>query len=216
VRERILAIYPGLDKARLVLASPASAPAGAVALRISGRPASGAVLGVMTSPQQVLGVPAARGQTNVAVTYDASPATVLGSLSPAGVPKKTKVPWIAIGGAVAVAGVAGAALLFRSGGAPDQPAPAAAGLVMSAIAAKAAAPLPVEAPAELALPAAPAASAAEPVAASKQVAPSPPAGKASAALAGVARPPGKGPAPAKERPAKPNGQVGGVGIANEF
>jgi serine/threonine-protein kinase len=214
VRERILVIYPGLDKARLVLASPASA-GGASALRVSGRPASGAVLGLMTSPQQVLGAPAVRGQTNVAVTYDASPATVLGSLSPAGVPKKAKVPWIAIGGAVAVAGVAGAALLFRSGAAQAPPATAAAGLVMSAMPAKTVAPAPVEAPAEVALPAAPAASAAEPPAAAKPVAPSPPAAKAPAALAGAARP-GKGPAPARERPAKPNGQVGGVGIASEF
>jgi len=65
------------------------------------------VLGLMISSQ--------RGQTNVAVTYDASPAAALGSLSPVGVPKKAKVPWAAIGGAIALVAAIGIAVILKSG-----------------------------------------------------------------------------------------------------
>jgi serine/threonine-protein kinase len=227
VRDRILGFYPGLEKARLVLRAPAEAAAGGTALRVSGRPASGAVLGIMTSPQGVTGIAATvlRAQTNVAVTYDASgPATVLGSLSPAGVPKKQKVPWAVVAGAAGVALVAGAVLLLRSRGAPaESTAGVGAGLVASV-----APPSPAAAPeqsdhvdspvlAEAPPPASPTASAAaSPSGAAPSKAALVAGGKPAAGSAPGAHPGAKAPTPAKEKTGKGAGQVGGVGISNEF
>ncbi len=221
VRDRILGFYPGLEKARLTLIAPAEAASGGTGLRVSGRPASGAVLGVMTSPQLAGLSQTVRGQTNVAVTYDAGvPATMLGSLSPAGVPKKTKTPVAAIGAAVVIVGVIGVTVLVRwgtkSAAAPSQP----AGLVMSAVPASPVMPQPLLAPApEVSIPSAPAASETQAAVIPPKPAPVAAAGKSLGAVA--AHPIGKGappPPPPKEKPSKPatGGQVGGVGISSEF
>jgi serine/threonine-protein kinase len=217
VRERIASFYPGLEKARLLLLAAKEVHPGLSALRISGRPASGATPGVAP-----LGAGTTRAQTNVGVAYDARVgATVLGSLSPAGVPKKAKTTWAVAMGLGAVAVVIGVVALVRSGG-PTATAPAAVGLVMTAV------PVPlVREPSSPVLPPQPADTAAAIASASAAPAmvavpkpspafpPSP--GKSQIAVAGASRLPAKSaPAAAKEKPAKPGGQVGGVGISNEF
>ena len=217
VRDRILGFYPGLEKARLLLMAPAAATGAATpALRVSGRPASGALPG--TTPLRIVGVPPnLQAQTNVAVTYDAGgPSTLLGSLSPAGVPKKAKVPIVAIGAALGLVAIVAVAFALRSGTKPADSA-SGAGLVTSIVATSPppliAQPAPTAEPAAMAAPPAPVASATEPV--STAVSPKAPATKAAPPLAGLSRPSAKSAPPPKEKPGKP-GQVGGVGIANEF
>jgi len=224
IRDRIMAFYPGLEKARLLLA-PRSEPGGATvpsagnvpmpALRVSGRPASGAVVGSAPLVINMGGVPAPtmRAQTNVAVTYDARPpATVLGSLSPAGVPKKSK-GLLAVIGAVAVVVIAvGATIALRSGSKPAVQA-SGAGLVMSVM--PPAVPPPVAAPAPAVEPeSAPVTTAvALPV---ETAAPKSAAAKSAPATPAMPRPVAKGAPPPPKEKGKPGSQVGGVGIANEF
>jgi eukaryotic-like serine/threonine-protein kinase len=218
VRDRILGFYPGLEKARLLLLAPAAVSGAATpALRVSGRPASGALLGPATSPLRIDGIPpAVPAQTNVAVSYDAGgPSTVLGSLSPAGVPKKARVPVAVIGAALGLVAVVVATLALRSGARPAVSA-SGAGLVTSIVATSPpppALPAPSAEPAAMAAPPSPVASATEPL--PSAVSPKPPATKSAGPLAGASRPAPKSTPPFKERPGKP-GQVGGVGIANEF
>jgi serine/threonine-protein kinase len=223
IRDRIMTFYPGLEKARLLLLPASEEDSGVSALRVSGRPASGQIGGAFT-PVRVVGPGATqRAQTNVAVSYDASGSgTMLGSLSPAGVPKKkTTTTWATAFGILTIVVIVGAVALMRSGAKPAAPS-GAVGLVMSAIPMGEArvAPLPAPHPAETA--AAPVASAGEvppPAVAPKGPVPVPISGKAPAALAGagVPRPsPKTAPAVAKEKPAKAGGQVGSAGISNEF
>jgi eukaryotic-like serine/threonine-protein kinase len=220
VRDRILSFYPGLEKARLLLTPrseggatmPSQGVADPPALRVSGRPASGPLGG--SAPLVInmgTAAPTMRAQTNVAVTYDARPpATVLGSLSPAGVPKKSKNLWAAIGGVVAIAVAAGATIALRSGSKPATPV-SGAGLVMSVM--PASAPPPAIEPETT-----PVASATAAPAPAETATPSPKAvgAKSPAAQPVAARPVSKGPPlPPKEK-GKPGNQVGGVGISNEF
>jgi hypothetical protein len=221
VRDRIMTFYPGLEKARLLLLPASEVDPGTSALRVSGRPASGQMGGALTPPRLVGAGATQRGQTNVAVTYDASGAsTMLGSLSPAGVPKKkTTTTWATTLGVLAIVAIVGAVALMRSGGKPAAPS-GAVGLVMSAVPLGEAREAPLPAPHPVETPAAPVASAGEvppPAAPPKASLPVPVSGKAPATAGGVPRPsPKSAAAVAKEKPAKPGGQVGSAGLSNEF
>jgi serine/threonine-protein kinase len=194
VKERILALYPGIEKARLLLMPPSGGTSAlAPALRISGRPASGT-----------------RPQTGVGVTYDASgPSTVLGSL-PAGVPKKGKGPWIGVAAGVALVAIAGVTLALRSGS--RAAASSGSGLVTSVAPMTPPAPVAPPEPAPVVQPvaASPAPTASEPVPVAAAPKPAPVKGAAAAA-----RPAPKNAPLPREKPTKA-GQVGGVGISSEF
>jgi serine/threonine-protein kinase len=215
VRERILATFPGLDKARILHAAgtPGTPASPHAALRLSTRPASGeGSVAIASSPGRLSGVatgPTIQAQTNVAVTYDARRGGEE-PLVPSGVPARGKTPLVIAGAVLGVAMLIGAVALLRSSPKEASGTHAAVGLVASTLpVGMTAAPTltPVPEPPPAAAPIVPVEAKPAPAASSEKP------GAAAAKNAATPRPASK-PTP-KERPAK-GGTVGGTGISSEF
>jgi eukaryotic-like serine/threonine-protein kinase len=235
VRERIMTAYPGLDRARLLLAPSAQPAMSGMELRLSTRPASGPGM-VGTAPGVVFGTPpavaagtapgiargASTGRTNVGVTLDSPPgAPGVESLTPQGVPKRgSVVAAVVLTALLATAAVAGVIAWLRSHSQTAPPAQAAVGLVTSVmqIGPPPPAPPPPPPPATASAEPAPAQARQTPVASAapaesaKPAAAKHTAGKHTTAKATAEKPP----PPAKEKPPRTGTPVGGTGISDEF
>jgi serine/threonine protein kinase len=225
VRERILAAYPGIDRARMLhVPAGGQATSPGAGLRLSTRPASSAEgnIQIITGPGRVAGAgaAAAQAQTNVAVTYD--PRSGLPSdesLRPRGVPQTSRTPLVVAGAVVGLLAVVGAIALLRSGGKTPAAAPAAVGLVTPAAPPLSPTP-PPHAETTILEPASP--TPAPPIASEQEKNPPAPVPKTPGVALPAAKPAGalvhSAPSKpsAKEKPTKTGGQVGGTGISNEF